>query len=179
MFRMIHIVTGGGIVYDSLPLCDTTERLIPPRSEPSFVSTVFHKPGTELADLHSYSDGSTTSLRLVPSPSFAEVISQLSKIILADERRSLATAKSSKTDPDEIIVAVACRYDTSRQVTDALSRELKKAGSSIVPFNFYTALKIPSQEKLVEYLKLALGSEHIYPDDPVAFGYALYTAMSV
>lgn len=176
---MIHIITSSGITEDSPVFCDTTERLIPPKVEPSFVSSVFYKPGEELANLHSYSDGSTTSLRLVPSPSFDRGISQLSEIIRTDEKRELATAKKSGVDPEEIIVAVACQYEINRKVADALSRELKQAGSSIVPLNLYASLKIPSREKLVEYLKLALGSDHIYPDDPVAFGYALYVAMSM
>lgn len=78
---------------------------------------------------------------------------------------------------EEIIIASCCSYGINSQVVKYLNRYFTSNSSELKVLNLYQQLRIPSSDKMSELLRSLLGTNFIYPDDPISFGYALESAI--
>lgn len=79
---------------------------------------------------------------------------------------------------DEVTVGVCCDYSWNTQVVKYLNSNFADHELEFECLNLYQYLKIVRVERLVQTLKGALGTEFIYPEDPVNFGYALHLGLA-
>lgn len=112
-------------------------------------------------DLHEYPD-ITTSL------------DRIAEMLITAENRQLARDEDLA---EEITLAICCDYDWNQQVVKYLNEYFAEQGSNLTAINLYRELHVASKDRLATTLKTVLNSEFIYPDDPIAFGYALHYAL--
>lgn len=108
------------------------------------------------------------------SPSIFSSLEEIAAILRAAEIEEFEKDEDIRS---EIRVVCACKYQWNREITRQLQEFLGNQDSEIIPLNLFTELHIPSMDRLVNTLKTALNTQFIYPDDPIAFGFALYQAL--
>ena len=85
---------------------------------------------------------------------------------------------NTQDESDERMFAVCCSYEITPRITQYLNDHMKSIREDISAINFYQYLKISSQEKLAEMLRLQLATNFIYLDDPCAAAYAIRLAIN-
>lgn len=118
-----------------------------------------------------YQSDETLRFQFDTVSSFSEVIEEISRQIYEKEKSELSKDEDVRED---ITVIVCCNYPWNRQMVRALNQELSDIGSDIECLDLYKYLKVGSMDRMVQGLKGMLNTDHVYPDDPVAFSYALY-----
>ena len=137
---------------------------------------VYHEQGLDLAEYEDYEDDSRFRYSFMEAVQPGPAIESIAEVILTEDR--LANADTPEDNPEEHMVAFACDYRWNQSAVKRFNSWMKEHYSEITAVNLYTVLKVPSKEKLAEYIKMALSTEFVYPDDPIAFGYAVYQTLN-
>lgn len=133
---------------------------------------IFIQDGMDTEDFETSEE--MVNIDIHEQPTITSSLDQIAETLAAAEERQNARDEDLR---EEITIAVACQYDWNQQIVKYLNSALAEIGSNLVAINLYRELHIPSMDRLTNSLKTALSTEFIYPDDPVAFGYALLTAL--
>ena len=107
-------------------------------------------------------------------PEITSSLDHIVEILLAAEERQ---AMRDEDLQEEITLMVCCDYQWTQTYVKELNERFAEAESELTALNIYRELHIASKDRLTTMLKTALNTEFIYPDDPIAFGYALVTAL--
>ena len=177
---MLHVITSNPVrvrnfsdYVDNFVLCHGTRKLIPPRTEPLEVLKIYHQDGMDLDEYDDYLDDVSMELEFIPVQSIPKALDLMAEDIANQEKQSRIQSEEDREQPEEFMVAVACDYGWNARATDFLTRAIRKRGQETVPINVYRLLHVPSMGKLATLVKGQLGSDYVYPEDPIAFGYAL------
>ena len=82
---------------------------------------------------------------------------------------------------EEINLIIACDKHWSRAVAKSIQDEIDEVEDfTHYPniMNLYGYMKLTNRDSLVDIITRTLNCKFVYPDDPVAFGYALYLTLS-
>ena len=90
---------------------------------------------------------------------------------------SLCETIQSSND-DMAIVVCAVHESWNNRLVKKVDKRLAKMRIDVKSQDIHRAFKMPSQSKVENYLRVTLGSEHIYQDDPVNWCYAVYQLYS-
>lgn len=77
-------------------------------------------------------------------------------------------------NPEQFQVVVACDKSWNNQVVRYLRDAFHEKGLDIEPLNLFTYFNIVNYDKLKTMIQSVVGSEFIYPEDPISFSYALW-----
>lgn len=110
----------------------------------------------------------------IERPDITEALKLIARYLAQEEKGQLELDEDFQ---EEMIVIAACPFSWNQQLVKYLNEQLIELGSEVRCLNIFTHYKLPSMDRLAEALKVSLNTNFIYPDDPVAFGYALYQAI--
>ena len=92
---------------------------------------------------------------------------------------SSITAYNDQYESNELLqVFVCCPYDWNNQFTNALNAALRENDHDLEVTDLYRYLHVVRVDRIVQSLKQILSTDFIYPEDAMAFGYALHAAIS-
>ena len=180
---MLHVITSNPVDIKHLKqyasnfiLVHTYAKLsIPSVNLATYHMDVYHEEGMELDEYDEYEDDGqfryTFQSVIQPGPG----IDTIAEKILNED---LVANANTGDNREEHMVAFACDYRWNQSAVKRFNAWMRENHADIQAVNLYNVLKAPSKEKLVEYMKMALSTEYIYPDDPIAFGYAVYQTLS-
>lgn len=79
---------------------------------------------------------------------------------------------------EDIMIGVCCDYKINKEICNYLNQKFNEyEDTELQSIDLYQYLKIGSSQSMVQVLKRMLHTEFIYPDDPIAYVYALYQAI--
>ena len=138
-----------------------------------YVYDIFHQSEMEMDD--QYTNQTDIEFHLHPVATIEEALVSISQQIKGTEEMIQSRDEDSQ---EELVFGVCCDYAWNGQVVKYLNNLFGEMDNcEIQCLNLYTYLKIPSVEAMSRTLKNSLGTEFVYPEEPVAFGYALHTAI--
>lgn len=181
---MLHVITSNPIdikhmkqYANNFVFTHTYSRLtIPSMNNSEFVFDVYHQEGMGLDEYEDYKSGNGFCYNFIEGIQPITIVESIAESIHGMELK--AKAEDPDDNPEEHMVAFACGYQWNQSAVKVFNRWMKEHDSEITAVNLYQVLKAPSRDKLVEYVKMALSTEYVYPDDPVAFGYAVYQTLN-
>lgn len=186
---MLHVVTSNPISVksihrpvDNFIVAHVFPKLIIPRVATSMGHgiTIYHQDGMSMDEYEDYVNDSDIVYEFVPVNSITDALDRIADVVSEEEnRREEADRNRSEDDDvqDESMLAFVCDASWNRSATRYVNERLTDAGVELQAIDLYSTLRIPSREKLADYIKVSLGSSFVYPEDPVAFGYAVHRVL--
>ena len=181
---MINIVTSNIIpiksIYnynDNFIICHLHTVTHPfPYSVPKlkYLFDIYHQDEMIMDDSDSYASDEDMEYRYHPVASITEALNQIAEDVIQFESDELEKDEDLQ---QEITLAVSCDYPWNKQVIKYLNNQFTDHDSDLTCLDIYNYMKIGSIERLGTTLKSMLGTNYIYPEDPIAFGYAIYQAV--
>ena len=102
-----------------------------------------------------------------------EALTQICEVIHDQE---ILIQSKDEDNKEELLLTSCCDYNWNKQVVKYVNTQLGDYDdqTETTCINLYQYLKVPGMTAMVRMLKNILGTDFIYPEDPVAFGYAVY-----
>lgn len=104
-------------------------------------------------------------------PDIGESIRQIAETIVNREQKELEKDEDLR---EELTIIVCCTYKWNRRIVNLLNEQFREFNSELECLDLYRYMKIGSTERMTQGLKGVLNTDHIYPDDPVMYGFAIY-----
>ena len=180
---MIHVITSNPItvksIYDytqNFIICDCSETSYPPYQELGYKVEIYYADGMDTSDFDQYVDENLiryTQIPIVSIQSAADEIANklIQEVSAASGTKDVRTGGAPAAENTQLVVA--CSYQWNHKLVRYIEDKLAAAKVDVDILDIYRYMKFPSDEKLSTYVKAALGTEFIYPDDPVQYSYAL------
>lgn len=181
---MLHVITSNPVDIKHLKqyannfiLVHTYAKIaIPSVNFATYFMDCYHQEGMDLSEYEDYEDDSQFRYSFEDAIQPGPAIETIAEKILNEDLA--AKADTPDDNPEEHMVAFACDYRWNQSAVKRFNSWMREHNSEITAVNLFTVLKVPSMKKLAEYIKMALSTEFVYPDDPVAFGYAVYQTLN-
>ena len=186
---MLHVITSNplklGSIYrnnDNFIVVHTYTKIIIPRVATSigYGIDIYHQDGMSLEEFDDYHSDDGIVYDFIPVAAITQALDMISDVITRDETQRQERNRNLEQDddpPDESMVAVSCDQSWNKQASRYINQILSSNGIELSAIDLYSTLKIVSQNRLTEYLKKSLGTEFIYPEDPVSYGYAIHRVL--
>lgn len=142
-------------------------------SKKKYIFDIFFQEGMDVAD--DYDSQDDMEFNFHSSATMEEALTNIGEIIYNQENLMKSRDEDNQ---EELVFSSCCDYSWNEQVVQYLNRYLSdQDDSETTCLNLYRFLKIPSVDAMVRTLKHSLGTEFIYSDEPVAFGFAIHKLM--
>ena len=186
---MLHVITSNPLKLGSIHrnnnnfiVVHTYTKIIIPRVATSigYGIDIYHQDGMSLEEFDDYHSDDGIVYDFIPVAAITQALDMISDVITRDETQRQERNKNLEQDddpPDESMVAVSCDQSWNKQASRYINQILSSNGIELSAIDLYSTLKIVSQNRLTEYLKKSLGTEFIYPEDPVSYGYAIHRVL--
>ena len=139
---------------------------------------VYYQDGISLADYTDYTDTPEITYRFIPVASITEALDRIAVKLIDAEDEAAERAEDDEDTQEDLLVAVVCNVKWNYQVVRYLNGRINESGNDTSCLDLYRHFKIVRQERLVDILKEHLHTQFIYPEDPLAYGYALFQLIS-
>ena len=177
---MIHLVTRNLIrvnklseYTDNFVICHLKERVIPPMVNSVNWFTVYYQSGMSTSDFEDYTDDNQYKYRYVEVRSISDALDKIISDITSEYNTMRANEDFRNEAPEEIMLACACDVQLNRLVVQYFEKHFSSEHIEVSPLNLHQYLKVATQERLADIVKMSLQSEFVYPEDPISFAYAL------
>ena len=186
---MLHVITSNPLKLGSIHrnnnnfiVVHTYTKIIIPRVATSigYGIDIYHQDGMSLEEFDDYHSDDGIVYDFIPVAAITQALDMISDVITRDETQRQERNRNLEQDddpPDESMVAVSCDQSWNKQASRYINQILSSNGIELSAIDLYSTLKIVSQNRLTEYLKKSLGTEFIYPEDPVSYGYAIHRVL--
>lgn len=183
---MLHTITANDIpvknlqsYYDNFVIVHLTDQLIIPSANGAtrLYFKVYHQDGMELEEYDEYEDTQEMRFEFIPVNSIVEALGRIADDLIEAEDQNDAYAEEHDIEKDQIMVACVCGRSWNSKVVRYINQDIAEDTSEIQVTDMYKYFKMPSEEKMVQLVKTALNSEFVYPDDPIAYAYALHRVL--
>ena len=113
-----------------------------------------------------------------PTDMITTVLDDIAGTIAVYQEHNLS---QDEDDQEELNVIVVCEKQWNKEAVRYLKRALVDRLEDIEDYpnvlDLYQYLKITNKDSLTNILMQTLNTKFVYPDDPVAFGYAIYETL--
>lgn len=176
----MHIITSNqlGITelksyHDNFVISHVQEKAFLPyaNAELGYQFDIYHQDGMDLTEWEDYEDTPDIHYIFHPVPSIRHALDQIAESLI-----QLYREEQEKSNPIELGVVSVCEIKWNHHVERILNTLFNQAKVELTCLNLYKYMKIADPNKLTKQLKDMLHSDYIYPEDPVAYGYALMCA---
>lgn len=185
---MIHVITTNPIYMDKIHdyienfiICHLYQKPMLPLADRSlgYYFRIYHQDGMDLSDYEEYLDEPNFKYEFIPVPTVTTALDQIVQDLCDSEVDLELDAEDSDYSPDELIFAVCGpSLDMTYKLCKYLNRMLQEEESEITPMNLYKYLHMTKIEQIAESMKMQLGTDMVYQDDPIAFSYVLNQLMN-
>jgi len=179
---MIHIVTSNPLNIKSLSdyndnfiICHLQEKILLPFANAAmgYYFKVYHQDGMIPDEMDDYQNEANYKYDFIPVRSIPEALKLIAQDVVSSEQSTQKEADDTGNTREEVTLVTACGYKWNKQVVQKLNFAINRADGETTCLDLYTYLRAPSLEKLGEIVKNNLQSQFVYPEDPIAFSYAL------
>lgn len=183
---MMHTITSNPIdvrrltdYHDNFVIVHLTDKLMAPLANggTGLYFKVYHQDGMELQEFDEYEDTPEMKFEFIPVTSITEALGKIADDLIESEDRNDAYAEEHDIEKDEIMVACVCGKTWNAKAVKYINKDIADDTSDIKVVDMYQYFKAPTEAKMVQFVKTALGSEFVYPDDPIAYAYALHRVL--
>ena len=184
---MIHIVTSNPVAVKSLKdyndnfiICHLQEKMLLPFANATmgFYFKVYHQDGMILDDFDEYENEGNYRYDFIPIRSISEALQSIAFDVAASEQAAQKEADKTGDTREEITLATVCGYSWNKQVVAKLNSEIRKLRGETACLDLYIYLRAPNIDRLAQIIKNQLQSEFVYPEDPIAFSYAIMRTLN-
>ncbi|MCM1295005.1 MAG: hypothetical protein NC311_05640 [Muribaculaceae bacterium] len=138
---------------------------------------VYHQDGMDVQDYDEYEDTVDMRYEFIPVRSITDAFSRIADDLIDAEDRNDQRAEELGISKDEIMVACVCGKAWNPKAVKYINNDIREDTTDIQVVDMYQTLMIPSEEKMAQFVKTALGSQFVYPEDPIAYAYALHRVL--
>lgn len=180
---MLHIITSNAVPVknikeynDNFVICHLFQKEMNApfsRMKMKYDFHVFHQDEMEF-DQEEYMNSADMEFHFNPEPDITESLKAIIQTIDSYNEKYNGKDGEDEDNPEEFQVIVACNKQWNKQVVKYLRQRFHDKGLDITPLDIYEYFGIVNIDKLKNMIQSALGSEFVYPEDPVSFSYALY-----
>lgn len=132
---------------------------------------IFHQTDMD-CDVESYTNSTELEFNFIQKPTMLECLDDIASALCEQFDH-----QKDDDNPEEIMIVVACDISWNNQVVSYLNKALQSRGIDTTCLNLYQYLRIADYDKIKTMMKNILGSEFIYPEDPISFSYAIDRAL--
>lgn len=180
---MIHLVTTNPIAIsniheyvDNFVICHLFQEPMLPLADMSlgYHFKIYHQDGMDLSEYEEYLDEPNFKYEFIPVATLTEALDHIIQDVCDSEIDSELDAEESDSSPDQLTLAV-CGFNLrlTYLVCKYLNRGLKEEESEMDTLNLYKYLQMTKLSKIADSMKMQLGTDMIYEEDPVAFSFVL------
>lgn len=182
---MLHVITSNPIEVTSLAkyndnfiIVHLTEKLIAPTADgrKGYHFKIYHQDGMSTDEFDDYETIPGYKYELIPTRSINDAFVAIADDLVEAEDKAESEAAEFDFVPDQIVVACACGKQWNSKAVQYINNEISLDAETRV-FDIYRYLKITKESQLEAYVKANLQTEFVYPEDPVAYSYALYQVL--
>lgn len=180
---MLHIITSNAVPVknikeynDNFVICHLFQKEMNgpfSRMKMKFDFHIFHQDEMEF-DQEEYMNSADMEFHFNSEPDITESLKAIIQTIDSYNEKYNGKDGEDEDNPEEFQVIVACNKQWNKQVVKYLRQRFHDKGLDITPLDIYEYFGIVNIDKLKNMIQSALGSEFVYPEDPVSFAYALY-----
>lgn len=180
---MLHIITSNAVPVrnikeynDNFVICHLFQKEMNApfsRMKMKYDFHVFHQDEMEF-DQEEYMNSADMEFHFNSEPDITESLKAIIQTIDSYNEKYNGKDGEDEDNPEEFQVIVACNKQWNKQVVKYLRQRFHDKGLDITPLDIYEYFGIVNMDKLKNMIQSALGSEFVYPEDPVSFSYALY-----
>ena len=180
---MLHIITSNIIPVknikdynDNFILVHLFQKEVPgPYSIPrmKFDFHIFHQDEMEL-EQDEYLNTSDMEFHFNPEGDITQSLDQIVQTLDTWNEKYNGNDDTDQSNPEEFQIVVACDKSWNKQVVKYLKQKFHDTGLDMEPLDLFKFFGIVEYDKLKEMLKSNLGTEFIYPEEPISFSYALF-----
>lgn len=182
---MVHILTSNAVPIrsireynDNFLICHlSTSKIVvfnPPKTCYNF--HLYHQEEYDISTEGEYENTDDMKFLSYPVVGITEALDRIASSII-HEVESIPPQAGEDDIPDEHIIAVACGYNWTPQVVKYLNTRFAEAECDLKCLNLYQYMKVVDIQKMANIVKQSLGSEFVYPEDPIAFSFSIHKAM--
>lgn len=139
---------------------------------------VYHQDRMDLSEYDEYQSSSNMRFQFHPVRNIIEALDKIIENIVQAEERARTEAQRFNENQEEIMIASVCDMSWNKQGMKYIDSELAQRNCESSCLNLYQYLRVGSIERLAEILKARLRSDFVYPEDPVAFSYAIMRVLN-
>lgn len=182
MVALIHIITSNGVpvsgiehyVDNFMIVHHYTRTVRAPYNESrqKHIFQTYLQPEMEVEE-DDFKDTPTLEFHLHEVPLVKSALDEIAAAIYEQWKKE----RDAGDGDVETMIICACKMSWNRTCVSYLNKRLKARGMDVECMNLYVALRASSEDKLKEIMKSVLGTDFIYPDDPVSFAYAVDRAL--
>lgn len=184
---MIHIVTSNPVAVKSLKdyndnfiICHLQEKVLLPFANAAmgFLFKIYHQDGMDLEEFNEYENEANYKYEFIPVRSINDALQAIARDVVASEQAAQKEADKLGDTQEEVMLATVCGYSWNKHAISRLNSEIRKLHGETACLDLYTYLRAPNIERLAQIVKNQLQSEFVYPEDPIAFSYALMRTLN-
>lgn len=183
---MLNVITSNPIsvtslkrYHDNFIICHATERpLVAPMVNGGigFSFKVYHQDGMDVEEYDEYTNVPGFKYEFIPVRSITQALDSIVDTIVDDEDKIDQRAGDLNIPKDEIMIVCACGKQWNRLVVQYINKELARDAESQA-FDIYRHFRCTQESQLAQIVKNRLDTKFVYPEDPIAYAYALYQAL--
>ena len=139
---------------------------------------IFHQDEMEL-ETEEYMNSIDMEFHFIDKPDITQSLDQIIQTLQSlyekyNCNNNLDETQQSEFDQEDFQVIIACDKNWNRQVFKYIQNKICDVGVDISIIDLYQYFNITNLDKLKSLIQSMLGTEFIYPEDPISFSYALY-----
>lgn len=185
---MIHVITTNPIDISSIHnyaenfiIVHLTQKFLMPFADGSlgYYFKIYHQDGMDLSDYDEYLDAPNFKYEFIPVPTITVALDGIAEDICNSEIDLELDAEDADMIPDELILATCSSTPMiTSMICKYLNNQLKENESDVSALNLYKYLHMVKLSQIADSMKMQLGTEMVYEEDPVAFSFVLNKLMN-
>lgn len=183
---MLHTITSNPVnvrrltdYHDNFVIVHLTDKVMAPLANGAtgLMFKIYHQDGMGIEEYDEYEDTADKKFKFIPVRSITDALDMIADDLIEAENANDKRAKELGIPPDEIMVACVCGRAWTGKAAKYLNNDIKEDTSEIRVLDMYQYFKATSEEKMVQFVKTALQTEFVYPEDPIAYAYSLHRVL--
>lgn len=139
---------------------------------------IYHQDGMDLSEYEEYQNSSNLRFEFIPVRTISEALDKIIETIVQDEEQARTEAEKFNENQEELMVASVVDMSWNKLGINYINNGLAQHDCESSCLNLYQYLRVGSIQSLVNILKGRLQSDFVYPEDPVAFSYAIMRVLN-
>lgn len=121
---------------------------------------------------YGYESDNEMKYNIIESPAITTVLDSICENIAGDYNKYLQNLDADDV-PDESVIVIASSITWNPQIVRYMNSKFSDLDTDLIALDIFKMYNIVSRPRFTNIVKQSLGSEFVYPDDAVAFSYAV------
>ncbi|MCM1230279.1 MAG: hypothetical protein NC489_09100 [Ruminococcus flavefaciens] len=185
---MIHVVTTNPIDISSIHeyannfiICHVYQKVMLPLADGSmgYHFKIYHQDGMDLCEYDEYENQPNFKYEFIPVATITEALDHIVEDVYNSEVDLELDAEDDDSSPDQLILSVCgSTMKLTYMMCKYMNNQFKEEESESTALNLYKYLRMVKLSQIADSMKMQLGTDMVYEEDPVAFSYVLSQLMN-